>query len=74
MDTTTLERSALAPTELAAPLAPACEACGITLAPNGSCLEVGACADADADATRSAARRTAKYAAPRAWTVRGGVD
>jgi hypothetical protein len=73
VDTTTLERLE-APTEREAPMAPACEACGTTLAPNGSCLEVGECSDADADATRSAARRTAKYAAPRAWTVRGGVD
>lgn len=60
--------------ELAPAVAPTCEGCGATVAPDGVCLELGACSHADARATRGASRSTAKYAAPRAWNVRGGVD
>lgn len=52
--------------------APVC-GCGETLPPNGRCLAVGTCADADTAATRGAARTTAKYR-PAAWTISGGVD
>jgi len=48
--------------------------CGVTLPPDGRCLEIGQCADADTAATRGAARVTAKYAVPAAWTARGSVD
>lgn len=51
-----------------------CGACAGTLAPDGKCYAVGACADADATATAGASRQTAKYAVPAAWNVRGGVD
>lgn len=51
-----------------------CRTCGATVAPDGACLNVGACIDADTAATRGAARSTAKYAVPAAWNVRGGVD
>lgn len=51
-----------------------CASCGATAAPDGSCLNVGACHTADETATRGAARATAKYAVPAAWNVRGGVD
>src|SRR5205809_1145965 len=61
--------------ELEAPaVAPTCGTCGATSAPDGSCLEIGACRRADESATRGASRATAKYSAPRAWNVRGGVD
>lgn len=54
---------------------PHCDECGATLAPNGACLEVGACTTADARAARaSSSGRTAKFAVPAAWNVRGGVD
>ena len=59
--------------ETRAPVAAPC-ACGEVSAPDGACLNVGACERADADATRGAARVTAKYAVPAAWNVRGGVD
>lgn len=56
------------------PPAPVCS-CGATLAPDGTCLEVGSCVHADERATRAAARSTAKYAvAPAAWNARGYVD
>lgn len=51
-------------------LAP-CATCGVTLAPSGVCLEIGACVAADASAVRGA------YGAPsafRAWTASGSVD
>lgn len=52
-----------------------CEGCGVTLAPDGACLEIGSCELADARATRTAARETAKYTvAPAAWNARGYVD
>ncbi len=60
----TLERVALV----------ACGSCGATMAPDGSCMEVGTCADADARAVRGAARQTSKYAVPAAWNARGSVD
>ena len=62
--------------EVSAPaIAPTCETCGETAAPDGACLEVGACERADRLATRDAAGGTAKYgAAPAAWNSRGSVD
>lgn len=54
--------------------APAACSCGATLAPDGTCLEIGACEIADASATRGAGRATAKYAVPAAWNARGSVD
>lgn len=51
-----------------------CAQCGATAAPDGTCLELGSCELADNAATRGAARTTAKFAVPRAWNVRGGVD
>lgn len=54
--------------------APAACSCGATLAPDGACMEIGACEIADAKATRGAGRATAKYAVPAAWNARGSVD
>lgn len=52
-----------------------CASCLDTLAPDGACMNVGTCPDADRHATRHAARRTLKSAAaPLAFTIRGGVD
>lgn len=48
-------------------------ACGAPVAPDGACLEVGACERADASATRGATGARAK-SDPSAWTVLGGVD
>lgn len=68
----TIER---APAETAAPeTAAPCAECGRVSAPNGGCLDIGACPRADDIATRGAGRATAKYAVPAAWNVRGGVD
>lgn len=54
---------------------PQCGACGAVTAPDGTCLEIGACSRADRSATRGAARETAKYRpAPAAWSSRGSVD
>ncbi len=55
-------------------IAPTCETCGETSAPDGACLEVGACERADRLATRGAAGASAKYAVPAAWNSRGSVD
>ena len=57
-----------------APSVTTCDTCGETLAPDGTCLEIGACRAADDRATRGAARQTAKYAVPAAWNARGSVD
>ncbi len=71
--------SALTARELAPALpaeteqAPVCK-CGATLAPDGACLEIGACPRADRRATRHSAGRTAKFAVPSAWNARGSVD
>jgi len=51
-----------------------CPSCGSVAAPDGKCLAVGECADADATATRGLAGTTAKFAVPAAWNVQGGVD
>ena len=51
-----------------------CAHCGTMPAPDGTCLQVGTCPDADATATRGLAGSTAKFAVPAAWNVRGGVD
>lgn len=52
-----------------------CQGCETTLAPDGSCLEVGACELADRAATRSSrSGATAKFAVPAAWNARGSVD
>ena len=60
----------LAPVELAPP----CDSCGATLAPDGACLELGACERADSHATRGSGGVTAKYRVPAAWNARGSVD
>jgi hypothetical protein len=64
------ELETAAPVETAAP----CTVCGTMSAPNGACLEIGACPRADETATRGAGRRTAKYAVPAAWSASGRVD
>lgn len=51
-----------------------CPHCGAVLSPDGKCLAVGECADADRLATIGAAGATSKFAVPAAWNVRGGVD
>lgn len=48
-----------------------CASCGTVQAPDGTCLEVGACARADAIATRGAVGESSKF---RAWTASGRVD
>jgi hypothetical protein len=48
--------------------------CGELAAPDGVCLNIGACSRADSRATRGAARSTAKYSVPAAWNSRGSVD
>ncbi len=64
-----------APIEFMPAPMPACEGCGVTLAPDSACLEIGACERADAAAVRGAARSSSKYsAAPAAWTSSGRVD
>lgn len=69
----TVTRTDTAPLE--APAVVSCEGCGATVAPDGACLEIGACARADRLATRGASRVTAKTAAaPAAWTGSGRVD
>lgn len=59
---------------VADPVCIPCGSCGETMAPDGTCLEIGACPDADRSATRGAARQTAKYAVPAAWNANGSVD
>jgi hypothetical protein len=51
--------------------APMCTSCGAIAAPDGTCLEIGACERADRAATRGATGPAAKF---RAWTARGTVD
>ncbi len=46
-------------------------ACGAVTAPDGTCLEIGACPRADRAATRGA---TGAPSAFRAWTASGRVD
>jgi hypothetical protein len=72
-DATRAAVETLAAPELDAATIPAPCACGATLAPDGICLEVGACERADASATRGATGARAK-SDPSAWTVRGRVD
>ena len=60
--------------ETAPATATACTTCGTVTAPDGTCLEIGACASADATATRNATGGTAKFAVPAAWNARGRVD
>lgn len=48
-----------------------CPSCGVTLAPSGHCLEIGACASADLAATRGATGAPSSF---RAWTASGRVD
>lgn len=67
-------RPVVATAELEAPTAPTCEACGTVSAPDGTCLDIGACRRADESATRGAGGATAKYRVPAAWNARGGVD
>jgi hypothetical protein len=56
-------------------VAPTCSGCGDTDAPDGTCLNVGACSRADGMATRGASRGTAKFRqSPAAWSARGYVD
>lgn len=57
------------------PTLPLCGSCGAVTAPDGICLEIGACPRADRAATRGAARDSAKFAAaPAAWNGGGRVD
>jgi hypothetical protein len=71
----TLEGPALAELGELAAVAPHCGTCGATSAPDGACLELGACTRADELATRGAGRISAKYApAPASWNSRGAVD
>ncbi len=51
-----------------------CETCGAVSAPDGRCIEVGACLAADVAATRGATVGRAKFAVPAAWNARGRVD
>ena len=67
-------RPAVATAELTAPSVAPCAECGATVAPDGTCLEIGACRRADDSATAGAGRITAKYAVPAAWNARGYVD
>ncbi len=61
--------------ELEAPtVAPTCEACGTVSAPDGTCLDIGACTRADELATRGAGAARAKYRVPAAWNASGSVD
>jgi hypothetical protein len=70
-----LEAPHVATLELEAPaVAPTCEECGATSAPDGACLDIGACSRADQLATRGAASSRAKYRVPAAWNARGSVD
>ena len=48
-----------------------CAHCGATTAPDGTCLEIGACPRADRAATRGATGEASKF---RAWTASGRVD
>lgn len=45
--------------------------CGAVTAPDGTCLEIGACPRADRSATRGATGAASKF---RAWTASGSVD
>lgn len=45
--------------------------CGAATAPDGTCLEIGACPRADRAATRGATGAASKF---RAWTASGNVD
>lgn len=51
-------------------------ACGAVTAPDGTCLEIGACERADSAATRTARGQTRKFVAqaPAGWTGTGRVD
>lgn len=49
-----------------------CGGCLDTLAPDGACMNVGACEDADRGATRGARRSTLK--SPLAITRTGNID
>lgn len=52
-----------------------CASCGATSAPDGTCLEIGACTAADETAARrSHSGGTAKFPVPAAWNARGSVD
>lgn len=52
-----------------------CGVCLDTLAPDGACMNVGRCADADTAAVRGSLRRGAASAArPSAWTISGRVN
>lgn len=57
-----------------APTITYCQGCESTLAPDGRCMNVGACIEAGNHAAKGAARETAKYAVPAAWNARGSVD
>jgi len=52
-----------------------CAMCMDTLTPDGACLNVGACTDADSHATRRAPGETlTSRRQPMAFTIRGNVD
>ena len=65
------ERDALT---IAPAVAPTCDTCGET-SPDGRCLNVGACSNADAIATRHGQHGNGgKYAVPASWNAVGRVD
>jgi hypothetical protein len=71
MDAVTLTRE---PVQAPA-IAPRCETCGETVAPDGVCLNAGGCFEADRRATRSGQHGDGgKWAAPAAWSATGRVD
>jgi hypothetical protein len=59
-----------------APAVPAtCSTCGAVTAPDGVCLEIGACERADSLATRRASGETVKSRLePAAWRASGSTD
>lgn len=50
-----------------------CGSCLETLAPDGACLNIGACVDADTGAAKGSRRETVKSRVT-AWTIRGNID
>lgn len=75
MDTRTLTIDAPTTDRETADIGIICGTCMETLAPGGTCLNVGACVDADRAAVRGSLRRGAASAArPSAWTISGRVD
>ena len=51
-----------------------CAGCLETLAPDGACLNIGACADADKRASYASRGDAMSARRASAWTISGGVD